>query len=131
MEYREDAICPSLKLLIHVKGLSQAEVSERSGINGSQISKYVNGHRVPSHKTLGRLLAGIGADMLLFSLTLYFVSVVNELSQEDTSARIQAILRQVLLDDADAIPLSPEARQRLQEAARPLLDALGLYRDPR
>ena len=69
-------------------GLTQAELSERAGVAVQEISKYENGHRVPTLETLQRL-----ADAL--SVPLEEVVAENQPSENDALlAGIQKRLRE-------------------------------------
>lgn len=51
-----------LRQAIFMKGIRQAEIAERSGIDKSKISKYVAGKNMPGGDTLVKLAAALGVD---------------------------------------------------------------------
>ena len=65
-EFKAEALQPELSLVQamidarKVSGLTQKELSERTGIAQADISKLENGNANPSLRTLQRLAAGMG-----------------------------------------------------------------------
>lgn len=51
-----------LRQAMFMKGIRQAEIAERSGIDKSKISKYVAGKNMPGGDTLVKLAAALGVD---------------------------------------------------------------------
>lgn len=51
-----------LRQAMFMKGIRQAEIAERSGIDKSKISRYVAGKNMPSGDTLVKLAAALGVD---------------------------------------------------------------------
>ena len=51
-----------LRKAMFMKGIRQAEIAERSGIDKSKISRYVGGKNMPSGDTLIKLAAALGVD---------------------------------------------------------------------
>lgn len=51
-----------LRKAMFMKGIRQAEIAERSGIDKSKISRYVGGKNMPSGDTLVKLAAALGVD---------------------------------------------------------------------
>ena len=81
------------------RGLTQAQLAERSGTSQSVISAYEHGVRDPSTATLRRLIAGSGE-----RLELRLASSTNETAPLGTAEDHAAALIDVLLV-ADAIPV--------------------------
>ena len=56
-----------LSAVLAYRGMTISELETVSGVWSSQISKYVNGHRLPSAATLARIsrATGVGVDWLL------------------------------------------------------------------
>lgn len=53
-------VAAALKLLRHDAGLSQNELQRRSGVPKERISRYENGHVIPTMDVLEKLARGIG-----------------------------------------------------------------------
>src|SRR4051812_39520046 len=53
----------TLSGLMELEGHTQAQMSERSGIDRPTISRFCNGHMVPTREMLGRLCAAISTDV--------------------------------------------------------------------
>jgi transcriptional regulator with XRE-family HTH domain len=46
------SINKNLKLILEIKGLSQKDLSEKTGITQATISRYINGSRLPSAESI-------------------------------------------------------------------------------
>lgn len=57
-------LAPALARLMAARGLTQVELARRSGVTQPAISAYLSGKRPPTLANLGRLLRGMGADLV-------------------------------------------------------------------
>ncbi len=55
---------PDLRLLMAVRGLSAKDVSQRSGLHKSRVSRILNGHETLTDATRKRIERAIFADLL-------------------------------------------------------------------
>ena len=51
---------PALRELIARKGLSNSAIAEAAGLHPTELSRYINGRRVPRRDRLDAILAAIG-----------------------------------------------------------------------
>jgi transcriptional regulator with XRE-family HTH domain len=73
------------------KALSQRELSKRSGLPSSQISRIENGYRVPSLETLERITAALGVPL---SYVFYDAGISHSSSTPAVQEAISRIIRQ-------------------------------------
>jgi len=50
--------------ILSEKGISARELAEKSGVNETSISQYVNGHHIPSNVSSGKMAEVLGVDPL-------------------------------------------------------------------
>ncbi len=67
-------VVPFLRAL---RGWNQKQLAEASGVDKALISQYENGKKVPSRRTLEKLLAAVGLPYSLFEHLLPFIRVVR------------------------------------------------------
>lgn len=59
----EDVFPVNLRMLIAKNGITQRELSERSGVTEAAISRYCAGHRVPTVENAARLSDALGCSL--------------------------------------------------------------------
>ncbi len=74
----------SLTLLRLVRGYSQAELAERSGLTSSALSEYERGKVDPQTQTLQKLLSGLGLPHSALDDAAHFILRIRALSIPDT-----------------------------------------------
>lgn len=99
-----DGVGRALRRLREEKGLLQKEVSERSGVTKGMLSRLENDKADTTLGTLGRILAGMGAELE------DFVRVVQEVQRGEDSAPVRPPAN-------DLRRVTPHASS--EEAARP------------
>lgn len=62
----DEAIPVTIAFLLKACGVTQEELAKRSGVNKSQISKYLNGHAVPQLAQILRISEGLGVRPVVF-----------------------------------------------------------------
>jgi transcriptional regulator with XRE-family HTH domain len=62
-------IGPRIRQLREEKGLSQTQVEEKSGILRTSLSRYENGHQMPTLETLERIAATLDVPLYRFFYT--------------------------------------------------------------
>lgn len=63
-----ESLPDALAILLRVRGMTQKELAQRSGLTPSQLSHYLDGDVVPSLRNLSRLLDGLGATLFDYAL---------------------------------------------------------------
>lgn len=63
-----ESLPDALAILLRVRGISQKELAQRTGLTPSQLSHYLDGDVVPSLRNLSRLLDGLGATLFDYAL---------------------------------------------------------------
>lgn len=135
-----DDLRVAVSFLRSLRGWNQKELAEASGVERGLISRYEQGKKVPSKKTLERLVAGVGLPFPLFEDTLPFIRLVRSALEgtpdEDAATEVSAIARSVsdavhavvaealagltLLSEPEREPAVESARVRAEEQWRRL-----------
>jgi transcriptional regulator with XRE-family HTH domain len=98
---------PTITLLRALRGWSQTELAEASGVDKSQISRYEQGKEVPSPRTQERLAAGVGLPPVLLATMTAFIRRLREAIDGPGSA---------VAEIPDSAGLSPETKRTVLEA---------------
>ena len=67
----------AISFLRWLRGWNQKELADAAGLDPSQISLYEQGKKIPSQKTLERLLSAVGVPFVLFDRLLALLEVVR------------------------------------------------------
>jgi len=97
----------TITVLRALRGWSQKQLADASGVDRSQISRYELGKETPSLRTLERLAAGVGLPSSLLAPMTAFLHRMRE-----------AMAGRAYSDEAPAEPagLSPETKRAVLEA---------------
>ena len=113
---------PALKDLRWASRMTQGDIRDKTGMNAPQLSRYENGHEVPTLESLVKYLHAIGCD--LCDLQQALVEGVKLEKKPARPRRDDDELRD-LRDYADMrLRSSPELRYMLSELLRPNADGL-------
>lgn len=118
---------PALKRLRADAGLRQADVREHSGLKAPQISRYENGHEVPSLESLVKYLGAVGCDLGDLQRALQGDSGAKAIpaprkGEAIPASRESETVRQPAIGPAEP---SPELRRVVAELMKPSIEALG------
>jgi transcriptional regulator with XRE-family HTH domain len=98
---------PTITLLRALRGWSQTQLAEASGVDKSQISRYEQGKEVPSPRTQQRLAAAVGLPPVLLAPMTAFIRRLREAIAGQGSAGTEI---------PDSAGLSPETKRTVLEA---------------
>jgi len=98
---------PTITLLRALRGWSQTQLAEASGVDKSQISRYEQGREVPSPRTQERLAAAVGLPPVLLATMTAFIHRLREAMAGQGSAAAEL---------PDSTGLSPETKRTVLEA---------------
>ena len=100
-------LAPAVTLLRALRGWSQKELADASGVDKSQISRYELGREAPSRRTQERLAAAVGLPPFLLDPMVAFVRRLREALEGHTPATQPS---------SEAEGLTPETQQAVLEA---------------
>jgi transcriptional regulator with XRE-family HTH domain len=100
-------LAPAVTLLRALRGWSQKQLADASGVAKSQISRYERGDEAPSRRTQERLAAAVGLPTFLLDLLVAFVRRLRE-SLDGPSAAANA--------PAESRGVTPETQRMVLEA---------------
>jgi transcriptional regulator with XRE-family HTH domain len=97
---------PTITLLRALRGWSQTQLADASGVDKSQISRYEQGKEVPSPRTQERLAAAVGLPPVLLAPMAAFIRRLREAAGQGSAGT----------EIPDSAGLSPATKRKVLEA---------------
>ncbi len=108
-----DHLGDALRQLRGAARFTQADVCGRTGLRAPQLSRWENGHEIPTLESLVKVLNALGASLADFERVL----LGNE--NEDRQTAVARELRQIRCDHRKQMASSSELRRALADIMRP------------
>ena len=115
--YHLDRLGPALRRLRTAARFTQTEVCERTGLLAPQLSRWENGHEVPTLESLVRFLSAVGAGLS---------DLERLLLGKTGDAAMDRELQRILAGHRQRIAARPRLRRQVEEIVRD--GSLGLER---